>query len=81
MHVVSINAGSAELMKIGARTISTGIRKRPVERGHVGTLGLARDVVADTENHGGPDQALYLYSRATRSSASAAVRSTRPSSS
>jgi MOSC domain-containing protein YiiM len=62
MKVVSVNAGSAELMKIGARTVSTGIRKRPVERGHVGTLGLAGDVVADTENHGGPDQALYLYS-------------------
>ena len=62
MEVVSVNSGSAELMKIGARTISTGIRKRPVERGHVGALGLVGDVVADTENHGGPDQALYLYS-------------------
>lgn len=62
MKVVSVNAGRAELMKIGARTISTGIRKLPVERGHVGTLGLAGDVVADEENHGGPDQALYLYS-------------------
>lgn len=49
-------------MRIGARTVSTGIRKGPVERGHVGALGLAGDVVADEENHGGPDQALYLYS-------------------
>ena len=62
MRVVSVNAGRAELMKIGARTVSTGIRKGPVERGHVGALGLAGDVVADEENHGGPDQALYLYS-------------------
>ena len=62
MKVVSVNAGRAELMKIGVRTVSTGIRKRPVERGHVGALGLAGDVVADEENHGGPDQALYLYS-------------------
>ena len=62
MQVDSVNAGRAEPMKIGARTISTGIRKAPVERGHVGTLGLVGDVVADRENHGGPDQAIYVYS-------------------
>ena len=62
MNVVSVNAGRAELMKIGGRTVSTGIRKAPVERGHIGTLGLVGDVVADKENHGGPDQAIYLYS-------------------
>ena len=62
MRVDSVNAGRAEPMKIGARTISTGIRKAPVERGYVGTLGLAGDVVADEENHGGPDQAIYVYS-------------------
>ncbi len=62
MRVVSVNAGRAELMKLGARTVSTGIRKAPVERGYAGTLGLAGDVVADEENHGGVDQALYLYS-------------------
>src|SRR5215213_8587873 len=50
-------------MQIGARIVSTGIRKQPVERGHVHASGLAGDVVADTENHGGLDQALYLYSR------------------
>lgn len=62
MKVVSVNSGRAELMKIGARTITTGIRKAPVERGHVGALGLAGDVVADDEHHGGLDQALYVYS-------------------
>lgn len=62
MNVVSVNAGRAEPMKVGARTVSTGIRKGPVERGYVGALGLAGDVVADEENHGGLDQALYLYS-------------------
>jgi MOSC domain-containing protein YiiM len=60
--VISVNAGRSELMKIGARTVETGIRKAPVERGHVGAFGLAGDVVADEENHGGLDQALYLYS-------------------
>jgi hypothetical protein len=62
MRVESVNAGRAELMKIGARTISTGIRKAPVERGYVGLLGLVGDVVVDVENHGGPDQAVYVYS-------------------
>ena len=62
MRVESVNSGRAEVMKIGARTVTTGIRKAPVERGYVGALGLAGDVVADGENHGGPDQALYLYS-------------------
>jgi MOSC domain-containing protein YiiM len=62
LKVVSVNAGRSELMRIGARTVETGIRKGPVERGHVGALGLVGDVVADEENHGGLDQALYLYS-------------------
>jgi MOSC domain-containing protein YiiM len=62
LKVVSVNAGRSELMRIGARTVETGIRKGPVARGHVGALGLAGDVVADVENHGGLDQALYLYS-------------------
>ena len=62
MQVDSVNAGRAELMKIGARTVSTGIRKAPVERGHVGTLELVGDVVVDKEDHGGPDQAIYVYS-------------------
>jgi MOSC domain-containing protein YiiM len=62
VKVVSVNAGRSELMRIGARTVETGIRKSPVGRGHVHALGLAGDVVADEENHGGLDQALYLYS-------------------
>jgi len=62
MKLLSVNAGSEELMTIGARTVATGIRKAPVERGQIGLLGLAGDVVADEKHHGGRDQALYLYS-------------------
>ena len=50
-------------MVIGARTIATGIDKQPAGRAYVGTLGLRDDVVADTEHHGGRDQAVYVYSR------------------
>jgi MOSC domain-containing protein YiiM len=57
-----VNAGRAEVVQIGARAVTTGIRKGPVERGYAGALGLAGDVVADEENHGGLDQALYVYS-------------------
>lgn len=62
MRLVSVNAGRSELMDLGARTVQTGIRKSPVERGYVATLGLDGDVVADEKSHGGLDQALYLYS-------------------
>ena len=62
MNVVSVNAGRAEELRVGARTVTTGIRKAPVGHGYAGALGLVGDVVADQENHGGVDQALYLYS-------------------
>ena len=62
MRVDSVNAGREELMDLGRRTVTTGIRKTPVERGYVDTLGLVDDVVADKKHHGGPDQAIYLYS-------------------
>lgn len=62
MRLVSVNAGREELLAVGARIVPTGIRKTPIGHGQVGPLGLAGDVVADAENHGGPDQALYLYS-------------------
>ena len=62
MELLSVNAGQAELMNLGPRTVLTGIRKTPVGRGRVTPLGLEGDTVADEENHGGRDQALYLYS-------------------
>ena len=62
VKVVSVNAGRAEPMTIGGRTISTGIRKAPVGRGFAGPRGLGGDAVVDEKAHGGLDQALYLYS-------------------
>ena len=62
MRIDSVNAGRAESLQVGARTVTTGIRKLPVGSGRVTVLGLEGDTVADQENHGGPDQALYLYS-------------------
>lgn len=64
MRLESINLGRRETIRLGARTVDTGIDKRPVDRAYVGTHGVAGDVVADEENHGGLDQAVYLYGRA-----------------
>jgi len=64
MHLTAINLGRRETIKLGSRLVDTGIDKRPVERASVGVLGLEGDVVADKRNHGGPDQAVYLYGRA-----------------
>ena len=59
--LVSINIGEADVLKVGSRSVETGIRKLPVERAHIHELGLAGDVVADQKHHGGPDQAVYVY--------------------
>ena len=63
MRVEAVNLGRRETVRLGARTVDTGIDKRPAERAFVGRLGVAGDVVADEENHGGLDQAVYVYSR------------------
>jgi MOSC domain-containing protein YiiM len=64
MNVESVNAAhDVDVLQVGSRSVETGIRKLPVGRGRIGKLGLEGDIVADRENHGGPDQAVYLYSR------------------
>ena len=48
-------------MQIGERRLTTGIYKIPQEKAVLGELGLENDCVADTEHHGGADQAVYIY--------------------
>ncbi len=63
LNLVSINRGKRERLHIGSEEVETGICKRPVAgEVRVGTLGLEEDAVVNTVHHGGPDQALYLYS-------------------
>ena len=62
MHLLSINIGSART--IGNANVSgqTGIFKLPVAGPvQVTADGLADDAIVDTENHGGSDQAVYVY--------------------
>jgi MOSC domain-containing protein YiiM len=62
MRLVSVNVGRPRLELLAGRELETAIVRRPVEGSiAVGPLGLEGDDVADKANHGGPDQALYLY--------------------
>jgi len=62
MQLLSINIGSARTLQLGARSVSSGIDKASTARAYMGPLGLAEDVVVDQKHHGGPDQAVYVYS-------------------
>lgn len=60
MQLISVNVGKAQAIE--AKSGQTGIYKRPTQNPvRVGTLGLESDAICDTENHGGVDQAVYLY--------------------
>ncbi|WP_421724262.1 MOSC domain-containing protein [Bauldia sp.] len=60
MKLVSVNTGRAE--PIATKSGETGIFKHPrSEAVAVGRLGVAGDTICDTENHGGVDQAVYVY--------------------
>jgi MOSC domain-containing protein YiiM len=65
MQLVSVNVGRAERI-VGAKSIGqTGIYKRAVgEPVAIGPEGLAGDTICDVENHGGVDQAVYVYGTA-----------------
>lgn len=61
-RLLSVNVGPARLLRVGGRSLLSGIRKSPV-RGTValGRLGLAGDEQADLNVHGGLQKAVYAY--------------------
>lgn len=62
MRLVSVNVGRERPIENGKASGKSGIYKLPVDAPvRVTTLGLEGDTVSDTENHGGEDQAVYLY--------------------
>jgi MOSC domain-containing protein YiiM len=61
VKIVSINVGSAQDMQIGERRLTTGIYKTPQNSAVLTELGLENDFIADSEHHGGADQAVYIY--------------------
>ena len=62
MKLTSLNLGTGELIAVGERKIRTGIHKNAtLEPVSIGRLGLDGEEVSDEINHGGPDQAVYVY--------------------
>lgn len=63
-RVVSVNTGRGKPAAWAGELKHTAIDKRPVTGAvRAGPLGLAGDEQSDQVNHGGPDQALYVYAR------------------
>ena len=63
VKVISVNVGQPQDITLGKHHAVSGIDKRAVpERVRVGGLGLEGDHIMSRKHHGGPDQAVYLYS-------------------
>ena len=63
-RVIAVSVGRARDAEWAGRMKRTAIDKRPVgDRVKVGELGLIGDEQADLVNHGGPEQAVYVYAR------------------
>lgn len=63
LEIVSVNVGEPKDIRLGKHHSLSGIDKRAVPgRVSVGPLGLHGDHILSTKHHGGPDQAVYLYS-------------------
>lgn len=62
MKLLSINIGQKRTQQRKDYVEETGIYKMPVnEPVEIKSLGIEQDVICDAKNHGGPDQALYVY--------------------
>lgn len=61
MNLISVNIGREQAIANAKLSGTTGIYKSAVATAAITPLGLAGDAVVDTENHGGPDQAVYVY--------------------
>jgi len=65
MKLISINLGEARTQQRKGYIETTGIYKSGVNKPiRIHSLGLEGDVVIDTKDHGGPDQAVYVYGTA-----------------
>lgn len=62
MKLLSINIGKEQQQQRNDYVETTGIYKLPVDRPvEIKSFGIDGDAICDTKNHGGPDQALYIY--------------------
>lgn len=64
MHVLSINIGQERAFDNARPDRTSGIFKIPTQSPvEITTTGLVGDVIVNTKNHGGVDQAVYVYGR------------------
>jgi MOSC domain-containing protein YiiM len=62
MQLISVNVGTVQPIKNGKPSGKTGIYKIPtVDPVEITPLGLQGDAIVDTDNHGGVDQAVYVF--------------------
>lgn len=62
MHLISLNLGHERAIENGKASGKTGIYKLPTTDAVLLTAeGLAGDFICDTQNHGGRDQAIYVF--------------------
>lgn len=62
MKLISVNLPTLSGERIEGYNKPTGIVKKPVQHPvHIGSLGLEHDFIGDLVHHGGPDQAVYVY--------------------
>lgn len=65
MQLISVNIGHEQEIEGAQKLGNTGIYKLPVDTPvEVTPYGLAGDRIVDSENHGGLDQAVYVYGAA-----------------
>jgi len=62
MQLLSVNIGQKRTQQKGNELETTGIYKLPVQESvEIKLLGIQSDFICDQKNHGGPDQAIYVY--------------------
>ena len=62
MQLFSVNIGEERPIRNGKPSNTSGIFKIPTTAAvHISKMGLPGDVIIDVKNHGGVDQAVYIY--------------------
>lgn len=62
MHLISVNIGKERTQQRKDFVETTGIYKLPVNKPiEIKSFGIEGDAICDKKNHGGPDQAIYVY--------------------
>jgi MOSC domain-containing protein YiiM len=64
MQLLSVNIGRKSTQQNGTKQEITGIYKIPtLEPVQINSLGIREDFIGSPKDHGGPDQAIYIYGK------------------